>query len=380
MMATTAAPAIGAPAQLRASTLAWRRLRRIVMLIGFVAVLGGLALYFFPGGGLFFNADGLVFRDHITVSAPYDARIKQVLVRPGDHVDKGQTIAIVESASIYRTLAELSAERARVGSRVAQLEARQKVVGQLLPIAEESANQAKAFLDELSKAGAKGLTVSRSLQEISAAHFTASERVFSLQAEQESLQTELRANKSALDETNLAYDHFQQTYEDGVLRAPVAGYIGGAVASQGEGLVPGKDRVAQIFTGKSFVLAFMPETYLFDVEAGESVAVKARGKTVTGTIQKILPVTEALPPEFQLPGKARNRGQVVRIALQDPDQFAVEEKVRVSGCLLADCSDDLVGLVKSFFSHAQSIAKHSILNVPQTRSAGRPPASAEQSE
>jgi multidrug resistance efflux pump len=343
------------------------------MLLCFVAGLGGLALYFFPGGGLFFNADGLVFRDRISVSAPYDGRIKQVLVRPGDHVEKGQTIAIVESASISRTLAELSAERARTGSRLAQLEARQKVVGQLLPIAEESATQAKAFLDELSKAGAKGLTVARSLQEISAAYFTASERVISLQAEQESLKTELRANKSALDETNTAYDHLQRIYEDGFLRAPAAGYIGGTVASEGEVLVPGKERLAQIFTGTSFVLAFIPETYLFDVEEGEPVAVRARGKTVTGTIETILPVTEALPPEFQLPGKARNRGQVVRIALQDPRLFAVEEKVHVTGCLLADCKNNPVALVKSFFNPAQANTKS---GVTQTRAAGEPPATA----
>ena len=152
----------------------------------------------------------------------------------------------------------------------------------------------------------------------------------------------MRANNSALEETNAAYAQLQRIYDDGVLRAQVTGYIGSSVAHEGEVLVPGKDRLAEIFTGKSFVLAFIPETYLFDVEKGESAVVKARGRTVDGTIEKILPVTDALPPEFQLPGKARNRGQVARVALQHPDEFAVEEKVRVTGCLLADCSKRLM--------------------------------------
>lgn len=356
-MASPAAPAGGAAAQLRASALAWSRLRRIVMAIVFIVGAGSLGFYLIPGG-LFLNADGLVLREPISVSAPYDARIKEVMVRPGDHVDKGQTIAIVESPSLSRTLAELSAQRARIGTRVSELEARQKVTDQLLPIAEESANQAGAFLDELNKAGAKGLTVSRSLQEISAAHLTASERVISLKAEKETLQPQLNSNKLALDETNAAYNQLQQTYEDGVIRAPVAGYVGGTVASAGEVLSPGKDRIAQIFAGKSFVLAFMPESYLFDVEPGERVSVKARGRTVTGTVQKILPVTEALPPEFQLPNKARNRGQVVRIALQDPNQFAVEEKVRVTGCITNDCNTGLMSVVRSLFGRSSSVATH----------------------
>jgi hypothetical protein len=57
----------------------------------------------------------------------------------------------------------------------------------------------------------------------------------------------------------------------------------------------------------SFVLAYIPESYLFDVEEGQKVAVKARGQMVVGYIEKVLPVTEALPPEFQLPNKTRGR-------------------------------------------------------------------------
>lgn len=358
-MATPAAPAVGAPAQFRASTLAWRRLWRIMVALVLITGAGGLGLYLIPGG-LTLNADGLVLREPTSVSAPYDSRIKEVMVRPGDHVEKGQTIAIVESPSLSRTLAELSAQRARISTRVSELEARQKVIDQLLPIAEESAKQAKAFLDELNKAGAKGLTVSRSLQEISAAHLTASERVISLKAERETLQSQLTSNKAALDETNTAYDHLQQVYDNGVIRAPVAGYVGSTVASSGEVLSPGKDRITQIFAGKSFVLAFMPESYFFDVEPGEHVSVQARGKTVTGTVQKILPVTDALPPEFQLPNKARNRGQVVRIALEDPNQFAVEEKVRVTGCILNNCHMGIMNVARALFGRSRSVADHDL--------------------
>ena len=314
--------------------------------------------------GFILDADGLVLRDPVSVSAPYDAQIKEVMVRPGDHVQKGQTIAIVESPSLSRTLAELSAQRARISVRISELGARENIVEQLLPIAQESASQAKAFLDELNKAGARGLAVSRSLQEISAAHLTASERVISLKAEDQTLQSQLTSIKAALAETNAAYDQLQQVYDSGVIRTPVAGYVGSPVAFAGGVLSPGKDQITHIFTGESFVLAFMPETYFFDLEPGERVSVKARGITVTGTVQKILPVTDALPPEFQPPNKARNRGQVARITLQDPNQFAVNEKVRVTGCVADYCNPGLVNVVRSWFGGSRNAATDDLTQPP----------------
>ena len=102
------------------------------------------------------------------------------------------------------------------------------------------------------------------------------------------------ANKKALDQVSAAYNDLQSAYNNGVLYAPVSGYIGANVAMGGAVLSGGKDRIANIYTGPSFVLAYIPESYLFDVEEGQKVAVKARGQMVAGYIEKVLPVTEAL--------------------------------------------------------------------------------------
>jgi multidrug resistance efflux pump len=210
------------------------------------------------------------------------------------------------------------------------------------------------------------LAVSRSLQEISAAHLTASERVISLKAEDQTLESQLTTIKAALAETNAAYDHLQQVYDNGVIRTPVAGYVGSTVAFAGAVLSPGKDQIAQIFTGESFVLAFMPETYFFDLEPDERVSVKARGITVPGTVQKILPVTDALPPEFQLPNKVRSRGQVARIALQNPNQFALQEKVRVTGCVGDYCNPGVISVVRSLFGGSRNAATNDLKQTPTT--------------
>ncbi len=281
----------------------------------------------------------MVTRQRLAVATPWhDARVREVYVRPGDRVEAGQRIAVVESSTILRSLADLAAEKARISSRMAQLEARKAVVASLLPLAEESAKQAKAFLGTLQKAGADGLTVSKSLYEMMAASVQASERLLSMQAEQVSLGSEVEANKRAMDQVSAAYDNLQHSYDDGVLYAPVSGHIGSSVAMVGEVLSAGKDEIASIYTGPSFVLAYIPESYWFDVQEGQHVAVKVRGQTVAGRIDSVLPVTEALPPEFQAPNKARGRGQLVRIALVNSDEIAVGQKTLVTSCYVRGCA------------------------------------------
>ena len=58
----------------------------------------------------------------------------------------------------------------------------------------------------------------------------------------------------------------------------------------------GSTGIASIFTGESFVLAYVPDAYLFDVEEGQTVGVKARNEILNGRIDRILPFAE-FPPE-----------------------------------------------------------------------------------
>src|SRR5262245_15624344 len=333
---------------LKTSKLAWPKLRRLLLTAAMLGGIGAGAWYLVSGDAVMLSADAIVTRQRVAVAAPWqDARVREVYVRPGDRVEAGQKIAIVESPTMSRSLAELAAEKARIGSRVAQLEGRKTVVTTLLPLAEASAAEAQAFLGKVQNAGANGLAVSKTLAELTAASVQASDRFLSLKAEQGSLDLETKATKAALDEVSAAYDDLQRTYEKGILHAPVSGYVGAHVAMVGEVLSGANDRITSIYTGPSFVLAYIPESYLFDVTEGEKVAVKARGQTIVGDVEKVLPVTEALPPEFQLPNRARGRGQLVRIALPGKAEFAMDQKGHVSGCLFENCKTGVSGAVKA---------------------------------
>ena len=336
-------------ANLQVSQLGWKRLRRALLVTTALAVSGASIIYALSGGRLLLDADGLITREHVAVSAPYDSIIRQVLVRPGDKVVAGQKIALVESATIARTLADLATERAKISTRISQLEGREKVVKTLLPAAEEAQAQAANFLELLKQYKASRLAMPHTLQEAMAVYFTAVERLLSFRSEALTIDAELRDNKAAHQEVSNTYANLKLIHNDGVLVSPVDGYVGTDVGVVGA-LLSGNGKVSQvakIFTGRSFALAYVSESYFFDVEEGQSVGIKARGQVHPATIEKVLPVTDALPPEFQLPNKARERGQLARITLEDADQFVLEQKVRVTSCFLPQCKDSLSGIVET---------------------------------
>jgi multidrug resistance efflux pump len=374
---------------LRASRVDWKRVWRILRNAALFVAAVSVTAFYFTGGGFLLGADGIVTRERVAIAVPFDARVTQVFVHPGDKVEVGQKIAVVESASLTRAFSELSVEMARISSRVAEIESRRTVVDSMIPFTEVTSRQAKLFLDALVKAGDKGsgahnsiqemtttnltavdrqakyfqealvkagengLVNNKFIQEMTSTNLTATERAVSLKAEQDSLPLELKINLAALDAENIAYANLKKIYNDGVFTASVSGTVGNNVAVVGQVLAPEHSGLADIYIGKSFVLAFMPENYLFDIEEGQAVGIRAHNQTFMAHIEKVLPLTEALPLEFQNPNKVRDRGQMVRIAFNDANQIALNQKIRVTDCYTSQC----VGFVQAIQKAGNFAAK-----------------------
>ena len=333
------AQAINTSEELSASRVNWKRLRRLTLNCGLLAcAVSGTAFYMNGGvSGVLLRADGLVSRERVAVAPAFEGRVAQVFVRPGDHVEKGQRIAVVKSVAISRTLADLAAEKARLMGKVAELEARRQVITDTLSLAKSSAAETATYLNDLNKARAAGLAINKSVQEMTSASLSASERVASMQAEQRSLSAELAADRIALAQAVSAYDELSATYADEVLYASASGDIGASVAPVGQALSTGSGGVADIFTGESFVLGYVPDAYLFEVSEGQIVGVRARNKILNGRIDRILPLAQPLPSDLQAPNRMLERGHLVRIALIDPSQLPVDQHVQITTCFQNDC-------------------------------------------
>jgi multidrug resistance efflux pump len=340
------AQAINGAEELSASRVNWKRLRRLAVNCGLLACAVSGTVFYMNGGvsGVLLRADGLVLRDRMAVAPAFEGRVAQVFVRPGDHVEKGQRIAIVKSVAISRSLADLAAEKARLMSKIAELQARRQVIIDTLPLAKSSAAETASYLNGLNQARAAGLAINKSLQEMTSASLLATEHVASLRAEQDSLSAELDADRIALAQAASAYDELSATYADGVLYASADGDIGASVAPVGQALSTGSGGIADIFTGESFVLAYVPDGYLFEVSEGQTVGVRARNEILNGRIDRILPLAAPLPSDLQAPNRMLERGRLVRIALIDPNQFPVDQRVQVTTCFHNDCH---VGVVQA---------------------------------
>jgi multidrug resistance efflux pump len=345
--------AIEAAEELRASRLNWKRLRRLAIHCGLLVCAVSATVFYMNGGvsGIVLRADGLVLRERVAVAPAFEGRITQVFVRPGDHVEEGQRIAVVKSVSINRTLADLAVEKARLMSKIAELEARRQIIIDTLALAKSSADETASYLNDLNKARAAGLAINKSVQQMTSASLSASEHVASLLAEQRSLSAELDADRTALTQAASAYDELSATYADGVLYASASGDIGASVAPLGQALSTGSGGVADIFTGESFVLAYLPDAYLFEVSEGQTVGVRTRNEVLNGRIDRILPLAESLPSDLQAPNRMLERGRLVRIALIDPNQLPVDQRVQVTTCFLADCH---VGVLQASLKQTQT--------------------------
>jgi len=83
---------------------------------------------------------------------------------------------------------------------------------------------------------------------------------------------------------------------------------------------------------------------MFEISAGQSVAVKVRNEVLNGRIERILPLAQNLPGDLQLPNRVLERGRLVRIALPASNELPIDQRVRVTSCFLTDCR---VGLMQA---------------------------------
>jgi multidrug resistance efflux pump len=333
-MSDHALPYLG---DLRETVVDWRKLRKALLSIALFGAVGGMIYYAVASSStLVLQADGYITRERIAVAPSFEGRITDIFVKPGDRVEKGQMIAVVNSVTIGRTMSELAAERARSLSRIAQLEARQRVLQETMALAEQNADKASAYLKDLNIASAKGFVVSRSMQEMTAAALTATEHYAGLKAEKIAIETELAAHKSALTQTNSALDGLGAAYSNGLLYANASGEIGASLARVGEVVTTANGpAVAEILTGEQFGLVIVPDSYLFDVSVGQPVRVTAGNLTMTGRIDRLLPFAASPPLSGRSQGQSRPHGRMVRIALPTGSALAVDQHIRVTNCLFS---------------------------------------------
>ncbi len=307
--------------------------RRIYVLI--LSGIGLAILNYAVGDALILRADGMVVRNRYAVAATYPAKVAAVYVKEGDRIEQGQILARLESAEILKDIAQLSLQYADISGRDTQFKVRSATNQDLMPLAERHAEQTAGAVRQHSTM--KGLIpASRQDQALGSEYITAS-RLAELKNEARIIEQQLPLMEKAQARAESALLQLDSFYDEGNIRAPVAGIVGTKIPVAGQ-VAPFGDTLFDVYGERSSVLAYLPEMYMFPLQEGQKVEISAAGRARSmGTIEAILPVADALPPEFQNMFRPRDRGRLVRIALPPGTTFAVSEKIRVSGCAVGWC-------------------------------------------
>jgi multidrug resistance efflux pump len=326
---------------IRNSGLAWGRYVYISLCLLFLAAL----FDYVAGSSVFLRADGLVLQEHHTIAPAYDAQISEIYVQPGQRIDAGTKIAKMESLSLTQALAELATKQAEISSRWAEASSKLAMTNTMLPLARRQSAELQTNLGAVQQMRDRQLGNARRIEEASTVAYTARERAAELEAQQNSLKMQVAITEEARRDAQDAYNQLKSVFNGGLVVSPAAGVVGPSVAAPGE-VLNTTTQILEVFTGKSYILAYLPDNYLFSVDPGQLVWAATGRRGSVATIDEVLPVADVLPVEFQNTMRPRDRSQLVRIKLPDEHSFTIRQKIRISPCYFDGCKS-LAAVVQS---------------------------------
>ncbi len=308
----------------RGSGLLGRRIYLVMLLVLAVA----LANYVW-GDTVFLRADGLVLREKILVAATSTVRVEEVAVREGQTVAKDDLLLRVGSIDVLEKIAEYATRNAELAEREAALSSRQKLAMELLPLAEAREIETQRLVEGLKGLRADGMVLSQRFEEVTVSAYEARIELVRLRVERDSLKAETEALSEARSHSVRALRDLEAHYAEGLFRSAKAGRVGDHVPSVGEVFRAGEP-ILSVTSGRPYVLAYLPESYWFALEAGMPVDVESGRVQARGELVEVLPVSSTVPPEFQNAFKPDPTRQLARIEFASPPPFPTSANVRVT--------------------------------------------------
>ncbi|MCO5065925.1 MAG: efflux RND transporter periplasmic adaptor subunit [Rhizobiaceae bacterium] len=318
--------------QQRAASAKWGRLVYLGMIGAFCASL----LYYLFGAIFVLSADGIVLTGMRAVDASYTGKIVEVYVQEGDHVEEGTPLLKLESFEMVKEIAELALRDGELAVRESQLRGQLDVVDAIAPLAERNAKESTKTVTSFDKVSSRGVISVLSRDSALQSSFAAAQKMAELTAQKASAQDELAQVAKSRDTSREAMERLEAIFDDGNIRASGAGVIGVKVPVPGQVVQPG-DELLQINGGNIYILAYLPDEYMFPIRKGMVVNLRSGGETAKGYIDSVLAVADALPAEFQNLFRPRDRSRLFRVVLSSPNPFAVTQKVTVTGCAFGFC-------------------------------------------
>lgn len=295
--------------------------------LGLLAAFGLGILNYIAGDKVFLRADGLVLQTRNVVEATSLIQIRDVRVAPGQSVQKGEVLLQAQSYEVIDRLSQLSLLEADLAEREAALRKESTLAKNLLPLIKARNEELAATSTTSKRAQVSGRTSSRRQTAIERL-YVANVELETFTAEINGLAEELKAVVEARRRARKAVKDLSNHYNEGIYHVRSDGTVGDTVPAVGEVFNPGEPMLT-VLSGKPYVLAYLPQAYLFNIVPGDSVVVIGGNIRRMGTIVRILPVSQSVPDEFRNAFRLDETRQLARIELKEGIQFPTFSAVRI---------------------------------------------------
>ncbi|MEM7760503.1 MAG: efflux RND transporter periplasmic adaptor subunit [Cyanobacteria bacterium P01_A01_bin.40] len=257
-----------------------------------------------------------------TISPQIDGRVQQVLVREGDLVNSGMTLAILDDADPRLTLAEAEARLAQERGNLARLKVgtRPEIIAQRqaelnATIAREA--EAQDNLDRVSSLTEEGALSQRALVEAQTAVNTATSEKFRVQAllaeaQAGATKEEIEAQEGLVAAAVAAVEQAQLGMQRTEIKAAFSGIVQSREVDPGD-YVEVSDPVMTLISDRSLdIFLELPESLSGQITPGMEVSLNARALP---NWQQETTITAVVPT-----ADATSRRQLVRVSLDNPPQ------------------------------------------------------------
>lgn len=313
------------PNQARSHRLAIIRWMYLGSVVALAVWLGDL----FLGGSFYLKSEGMVLAEPGVIAAEFPVTVRDILVREGERIDKGQVAAIVSSQLVAESIARLTADLGVRESRVSELRIRSQKVDAVIEIATSRQDATAHTRKRFDAAMQKGhLPIDKYATAVEA-DFRGQQDLETLKAEKRVVESEIATLRSVLSTSENAVNDLRRLYDDGRMRSPIEGIVSRLVAERGS-VVRAGEPIIEVYGNQRYVLAYLPTGVLYEILPGDQVLIKTGLRTVEGVVVRVEPFAAALPREFQRAFTPVERQQVLRIEFKrEEDAPPLFTKVRI---------------------------------------------------
>lgn len=299
----------------------WRRIARAIAL----TVLGALVLAVAAGGSYLAwrkfappalppgiaKANGRIEAERVDVATKLAGRLKEVLVKEGDTVKIGQTLAVMDTAEL-----EAQMNDAKAAARQAERQFDQAIA--LLAQRNSEFTLAKQELDRAEKLAIKGYTPHEVVDQRTSSKITAEAAVNSAHAQ-------IDLAKAAIESATARVARIQTFLDDSILTAPRSGRVQYRLALPGEVLPAGGKVLTLLDVTDVYMTVFLPTK-----EAGR-LAIGAEARIIFDAVpQYVVPAsvsfvaTEAQFTPKYVETQSEREKLMFRVKVQLPPEILIK--------------------------------------------------------